>query len=101
MNARKLGDACVYLGAGRRVFSDQIDPRVGLVINHSIGDKVMTGEPLLWIEHEERGLEEATRLIKEAIELSDEPPHTEPTLIFERIDAQGSSPYQPLTPIRT
>ena len=50
---------------------------------------------LLWIEHEERGLEEATRLIKEAIHISDEETTSSP-LIYERIDHQSAQIYQPL-----
>src|ERR671916_570174 len=43
---RRIGQAIVELGGGRRTIEDQVDPSVGFVIPAKPGQRVRTGEPL-------------------------------------------------------
>ena len=49
INARKIGQEAVALGGGRAKKGDPIDPAVGIVVHHKVGDKVAKGEPLFTI----------------------------------------------------
>ena len=46
INAREIGEASVDLGAGRAKKGEAIDPAVGLIIYHKVGDYVEKGQPL-------------------------------------------------------
>lgn len=46
MDAQEIGMTAVMLGAGRARKEDAIDPRVGIVLSHKVGDYIATGEPL-------------------------------------------------------
>jgi pyrimidine-nucleoside phosphorylase len=46
VDAREIGLASVELGAGRSKKGEAIDPGVGLVLHHKVGDRVRKGEPL-------------------------------------------------------
>ena len=82
LDARIVGDAAVILGAGRRVKKDQVDPRVGIELVAKIGDYVEVGSPLLWLHHDERGLQEASERLLSAYQWADESPDQQP-LIYE------------------
>jgi pyrimidine-nucleoside phosphorylase len=43
---RRIGQAIVELGGGRRTIEDEVDPSVGFVIPTKPGQRVRTGEPL-------------------------------------------------------
>ncbi len=47
INARRLGQISMALGAGRRTLKDEIDYTAGLCVEKKIGDAVIEGEPLL------------------------------------------------------
>ena len=49
INARKIGEATILLGAGRMQKEDKIDPGVGVIVHHKVGDLVEFGEPLMEI----------------------------------------------------
>lgn len=49
INAQTVGETSVELGAGRMKKSDAIDPAVGIIILHKVGDAVKAGEPLFVI----------------------------------------------------
>ncbi|MBM4292454.1 MAG: thymidine phosphorylase [Deltaproteobacteria bacterium] len=95
LDALKVGHAAVVLGAGRAVASDAVDPRVGFELVAKVGDRVARGEPLAWVEHAERGYEEAAAELLSAYEWSDEPVPP-PALIYERVTVDGAAPYAPL-----
>jgi thymidine phosphorylase len=46
IDAKEIGLACVDLGGGRRRKGDSIDPRVGVMVQAKVGDRVAGGEPL-------------------------------------------------------
>ena len=54
LDAREVGLAAVELGAGRQVKGAQIDPTVGFVFAHKVGDYVAQGEPLFTVHANDR-----------------------------------------------
>ncbi len=81
----RVGLAAVSLGAGRATKEDTIDPRVGLEIDVRLGDSVKAGQPLLWLHHDDRGLDAARAHLEAAYEIGDAPPPDRP-LIIDRIE---------------
>jgi pyrimidine-nucleoside phosphorylase len=49
VDARSVGEASVSLGAGRAKKSDPVDHAVGFIIQHKVGEKIETNEPLFTI----------------------------------------------------
>lgn len=47
IDALSIGNACVALGAGRRIKLDKIDPNAGIVLSKKEGDTVEIGDTLL------------------------------------------------------
>jgi pyrimidine-nucleoside phosphorylase len=62
IHARIIGETAVMLGAGRSKKDDPIDHAVGVVIHHSVGDKVAQGEPLFTIHASSKQTLEDARL---------------------------------------
>lgn len=74
IDARKIGEASVDLGAGRSRKEDTIDPSVGFVIHHKVGDRVGIGEPLFSIHANSREkLVQAKERLLDAHVWSDQP----------------------------
>ena len=53
------------------------------------------GDPLLWIEHNDRGVETAEKLVKEAFSFSEQKVDALP-LIYERMTHRQCQAYTPL-----
>lgn len=72
LNAEKVGQISVLLGAGRLRKEDSIDKAVGIVLKKKIADKVQKGEVLAYIHanNEEKGKELAEKL-QEAYKISE------------------------------
>ncbi len=68
--ARDMGVAGLWLGAGRRAAADSIDPSVGIELRAKPGDTVQAGDVLATVHHNDRGLDEATKLIEGAYTIS-------------------------------
>ncbi|MDK2971810.1 MAG: pyrimidine-nucleoside phosphorylase [Candidatus Sumerlaeota bacterium] len=87
MNTRAIGVACNVLGGGRVVSSDTIDHAVGLEVHLKVGAEVKAGERLVTLHHRGgKGLEEARKLLAEAIVIGEEP--VKPLeLVIARLDA--------------
>ncbi len=64
--ADELGTAALMLGAGRRRKEDQVDPGVGIEIARRLGEEVEAGEPLVYLVHNDRGIEEAAERVLRA-----------------------------------
>lgn len=79
MDAEKIGTAAQMLGAGRATKEDKVDPAVGLKMHVRVGYPIRKGDILctLYINGED-GVEDAKRLLKEAIHITDGPVETEP-----------------------
>ncbi len=65
IDALTCGLVNVMIGSGRRQVSDTINPRVGMVLHHKIGDKVHAGDTLLTLHVDDSQLldEASTRLL--------------------------------------
>ena len=86
LDAKKLGIAAALLGAGRFRKEDVVDPAVGILMNKRCGDKLDENEPYayLYVNNDDR-LEDAQRLIAEAVTVTDEAPEALP-LVYEIIE---------------
>ncbi len=68
LKAERVGRAAVALGAGRDRLDAVIDPGVGILVLAASGTQVRQGDPVFEIRHRAgRGLDEARRLLQEAI----------------------------------
>ena len=85
LHAELIGRAAVALGAGRARLEDLVDPAVGIEILATQATEVRAGDGVLLVRH--RGgsrLQDALRLLEEAVTITDTPPPVRP-LILERI----------------
>lgn len=74
INAREVGETGVDLGAGRAKKTDIIDPGVGIIIHHKVGDRVGIGDPLFTIHANDRAkLLQAKERLLAAHTWSDQP----------------------------
>lgn len=73
IDAEQLGWAVIEMGGGRKQLGDVIDHGVGLEILMRIGDQVTAGQPLAKVFARDKDRETATRMIREAIVIADEP----------------------------
>lgn len=79
IHAREIGETAVDLGAGRARKEDLIDPGVGIIIHHKVGDYVERGQPLFTIHaSQEQKLKPARRKLLAAHVWSSEPTTTLP-----------------------
>jgi len=76
---RAVGHAAMLLGAGRETVDSRVDPAVGIVLHKKVGDPVREGESLMTLHVNDRGrLEEATRLLRQAVRIAREAPPATP-----------------------
>jgi thymidine phosphorylase len=80
VRALGIGHAALALGAGREEKGDTIDPGSGVEILVKAGDRIEEGEPVARL-YGERNVEHAEELVKEALELSDEPFERPPAIL--------------------
>ncbi len=82
MNTYDIGRASLETGAGRRRKTDKIDYGAGIVLKHSLGDKITEGEIIAEIygETEER-CNNALKILASSIFVSDKPPAETKTII--------------------
>jgi len=92
IDALKIGETAVTLGAGREKKDDIIDPAVGIVLEKKVGDKVRAGDILAFMHAREESSEETRATvgnkIQSAYEYSAEPVRVAP-LICGWIDREG------------
>ena len=87
IKCRAVGHAAMLLGAGRETVDSRIDPAVGILLHKKVGDPVREGEGLMTLHVNERGrLDEATRLLREAVRVAREAPPATPLvrLVLDR-----------------
>lgn len=83
INALKIGESAMLLGAGRVTKSSKIDLAVGVVLNKKIGDRVTSGEKLAELHvNDSTNLNDAMNLMHEAFVIGIEKPEQRP-LVFE------------------
>lgn len=89
-DARKMGQAAVALGAGRKRLGDKIDPSVGYEILAKLGDRIEKDQPLARIFYrDEISLVEARNLLLGAYKISSERA-SPPPLIYETLEPVDS-----------
>lgn len=71
IGAEDVGVAALVLGAGRRRKEDTVDPAVGVEMAVRVGDDVAEGEPLAYLHHNDRGVDEARRRLQDAFRFDD------------------------------
>ncbi len=87
VNALKVAQATLELGAGRARKTDPIDPAVGVVVHKKVGDRVAKGDPLFTVHaNDPEKLARAKAVLAEAVVLSPEP-QTPPPAFYDTIVA--------------
>jgi len=85
ISADDIGQAAMLLGAGRETRESKLDPAVGIVLEHKVGDRIQAGERLCSIYYNaDTNLEEASETVEDAFRISATGPEA-PTLIYEVI----------------
>ena len=75
-----VGRAALVLGAGRATKEDQIDPGAGVEVLVRVGDAVKVGQPVARL-YGDRAADRAETLVREALEISDEPVQAPPAIL--------------------
>ena len=81
INALKIGEAAMILGAGRATKEDIIDMGVGIVLNKKVGDKLSTGDVLATIYTNGKNTEQAISIVLDAYSLTKNKVSPRPTII--------------------
>ena len=82
LEAENVGRAAVALGAGRERLEDVIDHGVGITVVAAPGMEVRSGDAVLQIRHRGgRGLEVARTLLRQAVQIGDVAPATQPIVV--------------------
>ncbi len=74
INAADIGRAVTLLGGGRMKKDDAIDFSVGVVMHVELGSCVKKGDVLCEVYHNEKGLDDATKLLQNAIHVGEKQP---------------------------
>ncbi|MGB9724351.1 MAG: thymidine phosphorylase [Chloroflexia bacterium] len=82
LDARRVAEACLVLGAGRMVKDAPIDHAVGVVLQAKIGDPVHQGQPVAVIHaNDGERLAQAHRLLSQAFQFSPHPVPPPPLIL--------------------
>lgn len=83
LDAREVGEAARWLGAGRLHPAQHVDPAVGVELHAKVGDAVTAGQPIAVIHCRDQALgERAVQMMSDACVIGDD--HVEPSeLIIE------------------
>lgn len=75
IDAGDIGRAATMIGGGREIFSDEVDPAVGVILEVKVGAKVDNGSVLarLYYTSEDR-VEEAAEMVEDAFRISNNEP---------------------------
>jgi pyrimidine-nucleoside phosphorylase len=85
IDAEGMGRAAMLLGAGRERLDSPIDPAVGIVIEHKVGEEVAENDVLCTLYYNSpEHLEEAVETVEDAFHISTTAPEPRP-LIYESI----------------
>lgn len=92
MVAADIGRAVTHLGGGRMTKSDVIDFSVGVVMKVAIGSKVNKGDVICEVYHNGKGLDEAKKLISDAVFIGADKPE-EHKIAYAYVDKNGTHLY--------
>jgi pyrimidine-nucleoside phosphorylase/thymidine phosphorylase len=87
LKAFAVGQASMLLGAGRKTAEDAVDPAAGIMLQHTVGDRVLAGDVLAELHFNPphaAAVPEAVAMFRGAVSLADEPPPPR-RLILERL----------------
>ena len=85
---RRIGQAIVELGGGRRTIEDAVDPAVGFVIPVQPGDSIREGEPVASVfARDPEGIAQGIKALREAITIGEQGTLT--PLITHRVTSEG------------
>ncbi len=85
INAEDIGRAAAMIGGGREIFSDAVDPAVGVILEVKIGAKVDAGSVLARVYYTaEDRVEEAAEMVEDAFRISNTEPESR-ELILEMV----------------
>ena len=85
VDALELGLVGVSLGAGRTTTDDVVDPRVGIELAATAGERVEAGKPLAYLHvNERKGHAPHVARVRSAFVLGSKPATQQP-LVIERI----------------
>lgn len=90
VRAYEVGMAAVVLGAGRARKGEPIDPAVGVIVHHKVGDAVRRGEPLFTVHANDAGrLAEAEAWLARAVRIQEEPASPLPPIYETLSNVEG------------
>jgi pyrimidine-nucleoside phosphorylase len=78
--ASGVGRAALALGAGREKKADEVDPGAGVEVLVKVGNRIEEGEPVARL-YGSRNAERAQALVREALEISEEPIEPPPAIL--------------------
>ena len=78
--ASGVGRAALALGAGREKKGDEVDPGAGVEVLVKVGDRIEEGEPVARL-YGGRSADRAAALVREALEISEEPVEPPPAVL--------------------
>lgn len=81
INALKIGEAAMILGAGRATKEDSIDMGVGIVLNKKVGDKISKDDVLATIYTNGKNTDQSISMVLDAYTLTKEKVQKRPTII--------------------
>ena len=81
IDALKIGQAAMILGAGRLTKEDAIDHAVGIVLNKKRGDKLSKNDVIATIYSNNKATQESMKMVLDAYLLSKEKTMKEPIVI--------------------
>ncbi len=81
INALKIGEAAMLLGAGRATLEDKIDFAVGVVLHKKVGDKITKGDVLATVYTNGKNTDEAIEMILDAYIMSNQKVNTKNIII--------------------
>ncbi len=91
IDAERVGQASMRLGAGRERVDDAVDPGAGLVLGRLYGDRVAAGDEIAVLHYTDEGrLAEARALVEAAFTIAPDPPPIAP-LVLDWVHAGGES----------
>ena len=70
LHARKIGDFCTYIGAGRQRLDDKIDYASGVVFFKKVGDKVSNDDVIARVYFERKEMADYLDILADAVKIS-------------------------------
>lgn len=80
IKAHELGVLAMQLGAGRAKAEDDINPAVGLVLNHKVGDKITVNDTLVDVYHDEKLSDDWLKQLHESFKVTNKHVDVEPII---------------------